>query len=106
MILWSFVLYTYAICRYHHKIRLPLHTVRRHIIEDFSTVNYRKKDGMKVLSERRCQSVISLLINHFVKQRSHVTLYLCISYWNLILLIKMKLIKFIDQNEIDNIYCS
>lgn len=48
---------------------------------------------MKVLFERRCQSVFSLLINHFVKQRSHVTLYLCISYWNLILLVKIKLIK-------------
>lgn len=67
--------------------------VSRNIIEDFSTVNNRKKDGMEVLIERRCQSVFSLLINHFVKQRSHVTLYLCISYWNLILLVKIKLIK-------------
>jgi hypothetical protein len=41
------------------------------------------------------QSVFRLLINHFVKQRSHVTLYLCISYWNLIVLVKIKLIKFI-----------
>jgi hypothetical protein len=32
---------------------------------------------------------------NFVKQRSHVTLYLCIWYWNLILLVKIKLIKFI-----------
>ena len=80
----------------------------RHIIEDFSTVNNREKDCTEVLFERRCQSVFSLLINHFVKQRSHVTLYLCISYWNLILLVKVKLIKFIvvEQPPLTSCTCT
>jgi hypothetical protein len=67
----------------------------RHIIEDCSTVNNRKKDGMKVLFERRCQSVFSLLINCKTKITCHTLFMHIVLEFN-----------FIGQNKIDKIYCS